>query len=273
MDAGTHHTRDGFDLLTRHWPPDGPARATMLIVHGLAEHCGRWDHVAEFFAGTGYDVHGFDLRGHGESGGARVDVDRFDDYVADVAEIVAMVRNDELPLVIYGHSMGGLIVTLYAESDYPQPDFYVLSAPSLGADVSPPLRMAAAVLSRAAPGLRMATGLKGDQLSRDPAVGDAYFADPLVSLKATTRFGNALFEAMTRASANVDAIGVPTLVVHGGDDSIVPVGVSAPLAAVPVVERRVWPGLRHEMHNEPERAEILAFVGGWLDSRIDTGER
>ena len=182
-------------------------------------------------------------------------------------------RAEDLPLVIYGHSMGGLIVTLYAESDHPQPDSYVLSAPALGADVSPPLRMAAAVLSRAAPGLRMGTGLKGEQLSRDAAVGDAYFADPLVSLKGTARFGNELFEAMTCAAANLDAIGVPTLVIHGGDDSIVPVGVSAPLAAVPGVERRVWPGLRHEMHNEPEQAEILAFVGAWLDDRLDGGDR
>ncbi len=117
----------------------------------------------------------------------------------------------------------------------------------------------------------MGTGLKGEQLSRDPTVGEAYFADPLVYLKATTRFGAGLLAAMPRATAAVDRIRVPTLVIHGGDDSIVPVWASVPLAGVAGVERRVWPGLRHEMHNEPERAEILGFVAAWLSDRL--GER
>jgi alpha-beta hydrolase superfamily lysophospholipase len=268
VDSNTYRTRDGLELITRHWPAAGTATATMLIVHGMAEHCGRWDHVGEFFAAAGFDVHGFDLRGHGVSDGPRLDVAGFDDYVDDLAEIVAEVRDDDLPLVLYGHSMGGLVTVLYAESDHSQADYYVLSAPAIGADVAPPLRIAAAVLGRAAPGIRMNTGLKGEQLARDAAVGEAYFADPLVSVKATTRFGQALFNAMTRASANLGAIGTPTLVIHGGDDTIVPVGVSAPLAAVPEVERRVWPGLRHEIHNEPEQREVLAFVAAWLDDHI-----
>ncbi len=273
MDSSPYRTRDGLDLVSRHWAPSGPATATMLIVHGMAEHCGRWDHVGEFFAAAGYDVHAFDLRGHGVSDGPRLDVAGFDDYVGDLAEIVAEVRDDDLPLVVYGHSMGGLVTVLYAESDHSQADCYVLSAPAIGADVSPPLRIAAAVLGRATPGIRMGTGLKGEQLARDAAVGEAYFADPLVSVKATTRFGKALFDAMTRASANLAAIGTPTLVIHGGDDTIVPVGVSAPLAAVPEVERRVWPGLRHEIHNEPEQREVLAFVAAWLDDRLQERRR
>ncbi len=179
----------------------------MLIVHGMAEHCGRWDHVGEFFAAAGYDVHAFDLRGHGVSDGPRLDVAGFDDYVDDLAEIVAEVRDDDLPLVVYGHSMGGLVTVLYAESDHSQADCYVLSAPAIGADVAPPLRIAVSVLGRAIPGIRMGTGLKGEQLARDAAVGEAYFADPLVSVKGTTRFGKALFDAMTRASANLAAIG------------------------------------------------------------------
>jgi alpha-beta hydrolase superfamily lysophospholipase len=210
VDSNTYRTRDGLELITRHWPASGPATATMLIVHGMAEHCGRWDHVGEFFAAAGFDVRGFDLRGHGESDGPRLDVAGFDDYVDDLAEIVAEVRDDDLPLVVYGHSMGGLVTGLYAESDHSQADYYVLSAPAIGADVAPPLRIAAAVLGRAVPGVRMNTGLKGEQLARDSAVGEAYFADPLVSVKATARFGQALFEAMTRASANLDAIGTPT---------------------------------------------------------------
>lgn len=267
MESSSHRTRDGLDLLTRHWPPSAAPTGTLLIVHGIAEHCGRWDHVGEFFAASGYDVHSFDLRGHGMSDGSRLDIRQFDEYVDDVAEMVSAVRGDT-PLVVYGHSLGGLICVLHAESDHPQPDCYVLSAPAIGADVAPSLRVAVTVLGRAAPGVRMGTGLKGDQLSRDTAVGDAYFADPLVSLKGTVRFGSAMFDAMTRAAGGIDAIRVPALVIHGGDDSIVPPAVSAPLAALPGVERRVWPGLRHEMHNEPEGDEVLRFVVAWLDDRL-----
>lgn len=267
MDTHRHLTPDGIELYARRWPATGSATATMLLVHGVSEHSGRWDHVARFFTAAGFEVHGYDLRGHGMSGGPQLDVERFDEHVADAAIMVGKVRS-QLPLVIYGHSMGGLITTLYAESDHAQPDLYVLSAPALGADVAPPLRMAASVFGRVAPGLRMGTGIEGSQLSRDPRVGEAYFSDPLVYLKGTARFGAALLGAMPRAAAAVDDIRIPTLVIHGGDDTIVPVAASVPLAGVAGVERRVWPGLRHEMHNEPEQNEVLGFVAGWLEARL-----
>ncbi len=259
-------THDGLSLLTRRWElPD--AKADVLIVHGVSEHLGRWTHVADFFVDRGYAAHAYDHRGHGASGGDRLHVNEFDEYVGDLRMIVDRVRTDR-PLVIYGHSMGGLIATAYAESAHPQPDLYVLSAPALAANIPTPLRVVAKLAGRVLPGIRIKAPTKGSQLSRDPAVGEAYFADPLVDLRATARFGSELLAAMDEATASVQKVRVPALVIHGGDDTLVPPAASAPLAAVDGVERRVFPGLRHEMHNEPEALEVLDFVAGWLDGRL-----
>jgi alpha-beta hydrolase superfamily lysophospholipase len=164
--------------------------------------------------------------------------------------------------------MGGLIATAYAESDHDQPDLYVLSAPALDANAPEMLKTAAKLVSKVAPGIRLSAPTKGEQLSRDPAVGEAYFADPLVDVNATARFGAEFLSAMGKARRAVKRITVPTLVIHGGDDTLVPPAASAPLAAVEGVERRVFPGLRHEMHNEPEALDVLDFVAGWLDDQL-----
>lgn len=267
--TGTFTTSDDLDLFTRTWTGDGEPRRGMLIVHGLAEHSGRWDHVARFFADRGYEVAAFDLRGHGQSGGTKGHVGSFDDFLDDVQGIVesGLVRTD-LPWVIYGHSLGGFISTYYLSEDRPHPNAAVVSAPALNADVPGALRVAAQVLGRVAPKVAMSNPIDGDQLSRDDAVGEAYFGDPLVYPKATTRLALETFNAQDRIGSLIDAITTPTLVIHGADDSLVPPSASAPLASVDGVERKVYPGLRHEMHNEPEQAQVLSEVAAWLDSAL-----
>ncbi len=266
MSNGSTVTPDGLMLATRRWEVAAPG-ATLLIVHGVSEHFGRWTHVAEFFAARGFEVRAYDHRGHGRSSGDRIHVDHFEDYVNDLRLMVDEAR-DDLPLVMYGHSMGGLIATRYAESDHPQPDLLVLSAPALDANAPGPLKLAAKLVSKVLPGLRLAAPTKGEQLSRDPAIGEAYFADPLVDLKGTARFGAEFLEAMERSRAALGKVRVPTLVIHGGDDTLVPPAASAPLAAIAGVDRRVFPGLRHEMHNEPEQLEVLEYVAAWLDGQL-----
>jgi alpha-beta hydrolase superfamily lysophospholipase len=259
--------RDGVELYVGSWPNDR-ARATLVIVHGISEHLGRWTHVADFFGGRGYEVVAYDLRGHGKSGGPLLDVATFEQYLDDLEVVIQRARKPRLPLVVYGHSMGGLIATLYAESTRPQPDVYVLSAPALDADVPGVLRVLAKVLPHVAPKLRVPSNIRGGHLSRDPDVAAAYFSDPLVYVKPTTRLGGALLVAGARARKDVGSISKPALVIHGADDELVPPRASAPLAASPFVERRLFPGLRHEMHNEPEQEEVLGFVSSWLDAHI-----
>ncbi len=258
--------RDGLGLLVRHWENATP-RARVLIVHGLGEHSGRYEHVGAFLVERGFDVTAFDLRGHGASGGDRVDITAFDEYLDDV-ELVLEEMRDDLPVIMYGHSMGGLISASYGMGNRVQPDLYVLSAPALAAEVPTALRIASKVVSRIRPGMRFANSIKGEQLSKDPAVGVKYFADPLVETKTTARFGAILFAHMDAIRDRYDRLARPTLVIHGADDELVPPHASAPLAALDNVDRKLFAGLRHEIHNEPEQDEVLGYVATWLDERL-----
>ncbi len=167
---------DGVGLLTRHWTQEN-ARARVLIVHGVGEHSGRYEHVGDFLVERGFDVAAYDHRGHGASGGMRIDIESFDEYLDDLASVVAGLERD-IPLVIYGHSMGGLIAAAYAASSRPQPTMYVLSAPALSADIPMHLRLIAKVGNRLRPLMYFPNSIKGEQLSHDPSVGEKYFADP-----------------------------------------------------------------------------------------------
>ncbi len=264
--TGTVTASDGVELFTRAWVPDDP-RATVLIVHGAGEHSGRWDHVGRFLGDRGYAVTAFDLRGHGQSGGHRFHVDSFDRFLNDIVT-AADTFDDQLPWALYGHSIGGLIGTMYLQSDRPQPAVAVLSAPALDDNLPAYLHLAGEVLGRVVPTLAVENSFTGEQLSRDPAVGDAYFADPLVQTKGTTGFGRAGFAAQRSALQRIDRIRVPTLVFHGAEDRLVPPSASAPLAAVDGAKRTLYPGLRHETHNEPEQDQVLGDVADWLDAAL-----
>jgi alpha-beta hydrolase superfamily lysophospholipase len=219
-------------------------------------------------AQAGLDVHSFDLRGHGLSGGRRVYVRRWSDFLDDVELRMAAARRPDLPMVLFGHSMGALIALTYACSDRPAPDLLVLSAPPLKAAVPRWQRSLAPILGVVAPTVVLANPITGAQLAHDPAVGIAYFEDPLVQPRSTARLGAQLFGAMTRARSRIGRLNVPTLVIHGADDVLVPTAGSEPLASVPGVERRVLPKLRHESLNEPEGPEVVAGILDWLRSHV-----
>ena len=255
---------DGTPLHVRHWPPSGEPWARVLIVHGIGEHSGRYERTGRLMSEAGLDVHAFDLRGHGLSGGRRVYVRRWDDFLDDVEVRLAALPQPGLPVVLFGHSMGALIALTYACSDRPAPDLLVLRAPPLQARVPGWQRALAPLLGIVAPTLVLSNPISGDQLSRDPAVGVAYFADPLVQPRSTTRLGAQLFSAMKRARSELARLDVPTLVIHGGADTLVPTEVSEPLGTLPGVERRVLPNLRHETLNEPEGPEVVAAIVEWL---------
>lgn len=164
--------------------------------------------------------------------------------------------------------MGGLITTLYAQSDHEQPDMYVLSAPALTSTTPAPLKIAAQVFGRFTPKFAIKSPVEKSHLSKDPAVGEAYVNDPKVYLKGTARFGKHVLDAMQRARGALHRIKIPTLVIHGAADELVEPSASAPLASVDSVQRRVFPGLRHEIHNEPERHDVLSFVSEWIKARV-----
>jgi alpha-beta hydrolase superfamily lysophospholipase len=265
MELEERAARDGTTLAVRRWPLDG-AHVTVLIVHGLGEHSGRWAHVAEFFNGRGMDVTAFDLRGHGLSGGRPGYVERWSDYQNDIEDILVPLHEANAKIALYGHSLGGLIATSYVTSDRPQPDVLVASAPAFDDYLKPSLHLVAKVLGSLMPTLAMASGITGEQLSRDPEVGIAYFADPLVQTKTTLRLGTEAFAARTQTIHDLGRIHIPVLTIQGSDDRLVPVSASALLQ--PYAKRIIYEGLRHEVHNEPEQATVLGDVADWIESEL-----
>ena len=269
--VGHVRTRDGTSLLIRTWPvPSGEPWATMVLVHGLAEHCGRYQHVGAQLAEAGIEAHGFDLRGFGGSGGPRASVDRWSQLHDDVEERMVAARSiaPGRPLVLYGHSMGGLIALGYVLDGRARPDLLVLSAPAIGADVPLWQRLVAGPLNRLAPRLLIANGLDTSVLSSDPAVCEAYLSDPLNQHKSTVRFGHAFLAEQRRVSSSLDRLSIPTLVIHGGSDRLVPTASSEALDDRPGVVRRVYPGVLHELHNEPDGPRVVGDIVDWIRDRV-----
>ena len=260
----------GPDLLVRRWVASGEPWASVLIVHGLAEHSGRYERTGTALAAVGLSVEALDLRGAGGSAGRRADVVRWEDYLDDVEWRLASVRAaaGTRPVALFGHSLGGLIALDYATSGRPAPDLLVLSAPALGSTIQGWKRGLVRLLAGIAPTMKVANGLSGAQLSRGPAVGEAYFADPLVETSSTLRLGAVGFSAQARVAAGLSTLGIPTLVIHGGADTIVPPASTEPLAAIPGVRRIVYPDLRHETLNEPDGPAVVADIVAWLRERV-----
>ena len=259
-------THDGLAQRRRHWVAESP-KAAVLLVHGIGEHSGRYEHVGDMLSEAGYDVLAPDLRGFGESGGRRAYVGHFGEYLTDVRDLLDARRELGVPVVLMGHSMGGLISTRYLVSDRPQPDLAVLSAPALAAEIPTWQRLAVPVISRVIPTLHVKNDFDGSILSRDVEVQRAYDEDPLRVGGATAALGRAIMTAMATTAQRLDRISVPTYVLQGADDTLVPPAASEAIGELDGVTRRVWPGLRHESLNEPEWRDVLGEVIAWLDER------
>ncbi|MDH3260805.1 MAG: lysophospholipase [Acidimicrobiia bacterium] len=258
----------GQSQLRRHWSGDAPAWATVLIVHGGGEHSARYDHVATQMVEAGLDVHSFDWAGHGGSGGTRWHIDVYETYYADLAERISSTRNPGLPFVLYGHSMGGLISLGYCLTRSNLPDLLVATSPWLETAAPALLKAVVPLLAKIAPHMRLDGGLRGEQLARNPAVGEAYFADPLVETKITAAWGAASLREQARVRAGLSKLRVPVFVVHGGADTIARPHASVPIGDLPDAERRLYPSLHHETHNEPEGPEVVGATIEWLRKRV-----
>ncbi len=237
-------------------------------MHGIGEHSGRYEHVGAKLSDAGYDVLSYDQRGFGASGGRRAFVSDFSEYTDDVADLLAERRELGVPVVLMGHSLGGLIVATYLVGRNPQPDLAVLSAPALAAEIPRWQRLAVPVLSRVAPRLHVKSDFDGSILSRDESVQQAYDTDPLRVDGATTSLGRQIMSAMASTSTSIDRIAVPTYVLHGSDDMLVRPAASEAIGQSAWVTRKVWPGLRHECLNEPEWPAVVDGITDWIAAAL-----
>ena len=266
-------TRDGLQLQLRHWPAE--ARRGVLIVHGLGEHIGRYTHVAAQLNAWGWQVFGYDQRGHGRSGGPRGGLAAEDDLLHDLAAVIDALRAAlPGPLVLLGHSMGGLVAARFVAGEpgaaWIRPvDALVLSSPALDPGMSIPQKLLLASLGRLAPNLSLGNGLKPAWISRDAQVVRNYVADPLVHDRVTPRLARFIVDGGEVVAARADAWQVPTLLMYAGTDRCVaPAGSAGFAAAAPqaVVAAHEFRPLYHEIFNEPEQAEVFGVLHDWLDT-------
>ncbi|BBY99067.1 alpha/beta hydrolase [Mycolicibacterium fallax] len=265
----------GIPIVYDTWTPEGQPRGVVILSHGLGEHAGRYHHVAKRFGAAGLATCALDHRGHGRSGGKRVYLRRIEEYTADFATLVGITKREHpgVPKIVLGHSMGGAIVFSYGVERPEDYDLMVLSGPAVAAQdgVSALLAAVGKVLGRIAPGVPVQT-LDATAVSRDPEVVADYQADPLVwHGKVPAGIAGELIRVGETMPDRAHAIDRPLLVVHGSDDRLVHYRGSERLVeavASDDVHLKVYPGLYHEVFNEPEQAMVLGDVLSWLDARI-----
>ncbi|QIB65701.1 alpha/beta hydrolase [Kineobactrum salinum] len=253
----------------RHWPAAGDLQGVLLLAHGLGEHSGRYQQFAAFFAARGYAVVAPDHPGHGASPGRRAYVSNFEDFLQPLLQLRADIASwyPAADCFLVGHSLGGLIAArllLQAGDCFAGA---VLSGAALAVAQPPPvwLLWLNRLLSRVWPTLGMMQ-LDPGQISRDPEVVAAYRADPLVHHgKVSARLVAELFAAMRMVSDRQQEITLPMLVLHGAADVMTaPAGSESFCSGAGNRSLRIYPGLFHEIFNEPERLQVLDDVHEWL---------
>ncbi len=270
---------DGTRLFWRFARPAAP-KALVVISHGLAEHSGRYEHVMQRLLAGGYAVLSVDHRGHGQSSGKRVFVQRFSEYSDDLQAIVAMgsaklagASAAPIKVALLGHSMGGLICIQHLLDHPGAVQAAVLTGPGLGVAVVVPKWKDALgrIMSKVWPSLAIPTGISASLVSRDPAVVKAYETDPMVTKNATARWYTEFLDAQTNALAHAQAIRIPVLHMLGGKDGLV----SVPAQEVwfkglgsPDKTLLPYPELFHEILNEPEKNVVMDDLVRWLDARL-----
>ncbi|MFH1466808.1 MAG: lysophospholipase [Pseudomonadota bacterium] len=256
-------SRDGTRLHLAVWAPESYER-TVILTHGLAEHMGRYQHVAAALNTAGYRVLGLELRGHGDSEGKRGHVEAWSDYGDDLAAAVAFAGG---PCFLLAHSMGGPVVLDRLQAPLPQKILgVVLTNPLLGVRVeAPKIKLwAAGLLSRLLPRISLSNELDPQMISRDPAVVKAYTEDPRVYSTITPRWYTEMRAACARILAAGSVGGVPLLMVTSDADRICDPEASRRFASACGAEQLTYPPLFHEVLNEPEQAQVIADILAWL---------
>ena len=267
---------DGDNVIVQDWPlePGVPLRGVVIVVHGLGEHAGRYDHVARQLNAWGFAVRGYDQCGHGESGGARGSLPTDTRLLDDLADIVDSTRarmNKKTPLIVLGHSMGGLVAGRFVSLGIRKVDGLVMSSPALNAGMNRFQKFLVSVLPKIAPDLRVGNGVKPQFISHDPAVVAAYRNDPLVHDRISARLARFIADAGPKTLALAPQWTVATLLLYAGDDRLLnPQGSRDFAASAPkqLVTAKCFEDMYHEIFNERDAEPVFAELKRWLDARF-----
>lgn len=272
MEKGSFLSKDRLTLITEYYHTENSTKV-ICIVHGMGEHKGRFAHVAEYFQKQGYSVALLDQRGHGESGGKRGHTPSLDAMLDDIADFLKQVE-EQFPnqkLVLMGHSMGGNIVLNYVLRRKTNIIALIASSPYIRLAFEPPAMklFLAKSVGKLLPSLSQKTGLSAEGISRDPKVVEDYIADPLVHDAITPSFFNSVHFAGEWIIEHAPELSVPTLVYHGTKDVLTSSAASIEFAGKTgnKAELKLWEGLYHEGHNEPEKEQVLQYIVDWLSNK------
>lgn len=272
-DSFSWTTSDGVNIYAVDWPCDNP-KAVIGIIHGLGEHVHRYEHLVSYMHEQRIAVIGYDRRGHGQSEGKKGHTSSYQAFLDEIAQLAveAEERYPKLPFFMYGHSMGGNLLLNYVLRRHPTIQGAIVSAPHIRLAFEPSAVMVGLgkLMRGIFPGFSQPNGLSVDQLSRDQAVVDAYVADPLVHDQVTAITGMSMLETGAELNQYAGAFPVPLLLMHGGEDGITSAPASEEFAGRVSgdVQLKIWDGLYHEIHNEPEQLQIFDLVSGWINERV-----
>jgi alpha-beta hydrolase superfamily lysophospholipase len=267
--------RDGLNLAIYDWPLPSRQRprAVVLIVHGLGEHAWRYDTVANRLNEWGFVVRAYDQRGHGESGGGRGALPYDDALLDDLAEVLDDTRRHiaepwSCPLILMGHSMGGVVASSFVQRGMAPVDGLVLSSPALATGIGALMLKVIDLLYRFAPNLALSNGLDASKISHSAVTVDAYKNDRLVHDRITARLARFIDANGPRVLAAAPIWKVPTLLMYAGADKLVaPVGSSSFASTAPanLLTSKCFQHMYHEIFNEADPSQVYAALQGWLD--------
>jgi alpha-beta hydrolase superfamily lysophospholipase len=266
----TFKTTDGLSLFARVWSPKASPDAVVVLIHGIGEHTGRYDLVGGTLAEKGFALVGFDLRGHGNSEGPKGHIPSYDALLDDISIFLSQVdeRYPQQRRFLYGHSMGGNLVLNYALRRKTTLHGVISTSPWLRLAFEPPASkvMLARLMNTIAPGFTQSSGLDTNALSRDLKVVNTYRNDPLVHGKISARLFISMYESGLWALEHAAEFPLSLLLMQGSADQLDSLDATKEFAAKAgdKVTLKVWDGLFHELHNEPEKAEVFNYMVDWL---------
>ena len=267
-------TEDGIDMFGQSWNPDIPSCATIVLVHGLGEHSSRYQHVAEYFTGHGFNFITSDHRGHGRSTGKRGHAGSYEDFCQEIDHLTDLSKrnNPDKPIFLYGHSLGGAIVLYHALKHHPAISGIIATSPGLAPARNPRLVYEAGkLMATLIPGLILKNGLDLTGISRDPQIIENYKKDRLNHADISAKLGVDLISNGLWIREHASEFPLPLLLLQGSADRVINLSATREFAQKMPSSATYceWAGGYHELHNEPDKVKVFTVMLGWMETMLN----